>query len=142
MFIVRYRVDNVDETLPFCRALGFRLQDRWGPSFAIVKRHGLSWWLIAPAAAARMGLDAAARGNPPPPRRTVVEVADLDRTMDKLAAQGVYFHGPPITTRRGRQMLVDDPSGRLVELIEPPPRPRREPRSAAGQRPAAAACIV
>ena len=140
MMIVRYRVDNVDETLPFCRALGFRLRDRWGPAFAIVKRRDLSWWLIAPAAAARMGLDAHAKGQPAGPRRTIVEVSDLDRTLDKLAAQGVYFHGPPIVTRQGRQMLVDDPAGRLVELIEPPPRRLRAPRSAPGPRPAVAAC--
>jgi catechol 2,3-dioxygenase-like lactoylglutathione lyase family enzyme len=28
---VRYLVDDVDAALPFYRALGFRLADRWGP---------------------------------------------------------------------------------------------------------------
>ena len=32
---VRYLVHDVDAVLPFYRALGFRLADRWGPPFAI-----------------------------------------------------------------------------------------------------------
>lgn len=131
MRIVHYRVDSVDESLPFCRALGFRLRDRWGQSFAIVKRRDLTWWLIAPEAAMRMGLDVEDHARQRRfPRRAIVEVADLDATLDKLAAQGVYFHGPPITTCQGRQVLVDDPAGRLVELIEPTRQPRNDARRA------------
>ena len=29
MAVVRYIVEDVDESLPFYRALGFRLADRW-----------------------------------------------------------------------------------------------------------------
>jgi catechol 2,3-dioxygenase-like lactoylglutathione lyase family enzyme len=46
--VVRYIVDDVDQALAFYRALGFRLTDRWGPPFAIVKRRGLSLWLSGP----------------------------------------------------------------------------------------------
>ena len=42
---VRYLVNNVDESLPFYRALGFKLADRWGPPFAIVKGKGFTLWL-------------------------------------------------------------------------------------------------
>ena len=35
MSVVRCLVDDVDAALPFYRALGFRLADRWGPPFAI-----------------------------------------------------------------------------------------------------------
>jgi catechol 2,3-dioxygenase-like lactoylglutathione lyase family enzyme len=36
--VVRYLVNDVDASLPFYTALGFKLADRWGPPFAIVKR--------------------------------------------------------------------------------------------------------
>ena len=38
MATVRYLVDDVDATLPFYRALGFKLMDRWGPPFAEIGR--------------------------------------------------------------------------------------------------------
>ena len=37
MTVVRYLVDDVDASLPFYKTLGFKLVDRWGPPFAIVK---------------------------------------------------------------------------------------------------------
>jgi catechol 2,3-dioxygenase-like lactoylglutathione lyase family enzyme len=49
---VRYLVTDVDASLPFYRALGFRLADRGGPPFAIVKRKGLSLWLSGPGTSA------------------------------------------------------------------------------------------
>ena len=42
MPVVRYLVNDVDESLPFYKILGFKLADRWGPPFAIVKRKSLS----------------------------------------------------------------------------------------------------
>lgn len=53
---IRYLVDDVDAALPFYRALGFRLADRWGPPFAIVKRKGLALWLSGPGTSARKKL--------------------------------------------------------------------------------------
>ncbi len=56
MATVRYLVDDIDVALPFYRALGFRLSERWGPPFAIVKRRGLALWPCrrrAPVFAAR-----------------------------------------------------------------------------------------
>jgi catechol 2,3-dioxygenase-like lactoylglutathione lyase family enzyme len=84
MTAVRYLVESVDEALPFYRALGFRLTDRWGPPFAIVKRKGLAPWLSGPGTSARKKLS---NGSTPVPG--------------------------------GRQILVEDPSGNPIELIEP-----------------------
>jgi catechol 2,3-dioxygenase-like lactoylglutathione lyase family enzyme len=53
MAVVRYIVDDVDQALPFYRAIGFRLADRWGPPFAVMKGHGLSLWLSGPGTSAR-----------------------------------------------------------------------------------------
>ena len=49
MATVLYPVHGVDAALPFCLARGFRLTDRWGPPFAIVKRKGLAYGLAAPS---------------------------------------------------------------------------------------------
>jgi catechol 2,3-dioxygenase-like lactoylglutathione lyase family enzyme len=37
MATVRCLVDDVDATLPFYRALGFRLADCWGLTFAVME---------------------------------------------------------------------------------------------------------
>jgi catechol 2,3-dioxygenase-like lactoylglutathione lyase family enzyme len=115
---VRYLVDDVDAALPFYRALGFRLADRWGPPFAIVKRRGLSLWLAGPGTSARKKL---ADGSLPQPggwNRLVIEAADLDATLAKAIAAGGKPRSKPIKGPGGRQVLIDDPSGNPVELFE------------------------
>ena len=118
MSVVRYLVDDVDAALAFYRVLGFRLAERWGPPFAIVKRRGLSLWLSGPGTSARKALG---DGTVPVPggwNRLVVEVKDLDASMDKLRALAVSFRSQPVKGPGGRQVLVDDPSGNPVELFE------------------------
>ena len=79
MAAVRYLVDDVDAALPFYRALGFKLADRWGPPFAIVKRKGLSLWLSGPGTSARKKLKSGALPEPGGWNRLVVEVKDIGR---------------------------------------------------------------
>lgn len=119
MPIVRYLVDDVDVSLPFYRAMGFRLADRWGPPFAIVKRKGLTLWLSGPGTSARKKLSTGALPAPGGWNRLVIEVKDLDATLAKLESIGVRFRSKPLQGPGGRQVLVDDPSGNPVELFEP-----------------------
>jgi len=56
MTAIRYLVNDVDASLPFYAALGFKLADRWGPPFAIVKRKSQSLWLDGPGTSARKRL--------------------------------------------------------------------------------------
>lgn len=51
--------------------------------------------------------------------RIALEVSDLDGTVERLRAAGVPFRTDIITGVGGRQALVEDPSGNLVELFEP-----------------------
>lgn len=118
MATVRYLVHDVDAALPFYRALGFRLSDRWGPPFAIVKRKGLALWLSGPGTSAAKPLKDGSRPQPGGWNRLVIEVADLDQTMAKLSASGARFRGPPVKGPGGRQVLAEDPSGNPVELFE------------------------
>ncbi len=115
---VRYLVDSVDDALPFYRALGFRLAERWGPPFAIVKRKGLSLWLSGPGTSARKALSSGAKPMPGGWNRLVIDVDDLDGTLEKLKASGARLRGRPIKGPGGRQVLIDDPSGNPVEVFE------------------------
>ena len=119
MATIRYLVDDVDESLPFYRALGFRLAERWGPPFAIVKRKGLSLWLSGPGTSARKALANGKRPQPGGWNRLVIEVADLDGTIARLVAVGARSRSRPIKGPGGRQVLIDDPSGNPIELFEP-----------------------
>lgn len=118
MAVMRYLVDDVDAALPFYRALGFRLAERWGPPFAIVKRRGLALWLSGPGTSARKKLASGAVPAPGGWNRLVVEVDDLDATLAKLTALDIKFRSKPIKGPGGRQVLAEDPSGNPVEIFE------------------------
>jgi catechol 2,3-dioxygenase-like lactoylglutathione lyase family enzyme len=115
---VRYLVNDVDAALPFYRALGFRLADRWGTPFAVMKRKGLTLWLAGPGTSARKKL---ADGSLPRPggwNRIVVEAVNLEATLAKAIAAGGQSRSKPIKGPGVRQVLVDDPCSNPVELFE------------------------
>jgi catechol 2,3-dioxygenase-like lactoylglutathione lyase family enzyme len=119
MPVVRYLVNDVDAALPFYKALGFKLSDRWGPPFAIVKRKGLSIWLSGPGTSARKKLKNGSTPEPGGWNRLVIEVTDIDVVVAELQAQGARFRSKPVKGPGGKQVLVEDPSGNPVELFEP-----------------------
>jgi catechol 2,3-dioxygenase-like lactoylglutathione lyase family enzyme len=119
MPVVRYLVNDVDAALPFYKALGFKLADRWGPPFAIVKRKGLSIWLSGPGTSARKKLKNGSTPEPGGWNRLVIEVTDIDVVVAELQAQGARFRNKPVKGPGGKQVLVEDPSGNPVELFEP-----------------------
>jgi catechol 2,3-dioxygenase-like lactoylglutathione lyase family enzyme len=111
-------VDDVDRALVFYEALGFELDQRWGPPFAIVKREDLLLWLSGPGTSASKPL---ADGSTPEPggwNRLVLEVDDLDATMSALREKGTRFRSEPIQGPGGRQVLAEDPSGNPIEIFE------------------------
>jgi catechol 2,3-dioxygenase-like lactoylglutathione lyase family enzyme len=119
MTVVRYLVNDVDESLPFYQSLGFKLADRWGPPFAIVKRKSLSVWLSGPGTSARKPLKDGSKPQPGGWNRLVLEVKDIDATVARLTALGARFRSAPIKGPGGKQVLVEDPSGNPIELFEP-----------------------
>jgi catechol 2,3-dioxygenase-like lactoylglutathione lyase family enzyme len=118
MATVRYLVKDVDASLPFYRALGFKLVDRWGPPFAIVKRKGLSLWLSGPGTSASKKLKDGSMPAPGGWNRLVIDVEDLAVAMVKIEAAGARFRSPAIKGPGGKQVLVEDPSGNPIELFE------------------------
>lgn len=118
MPVVRYLVDDVDASLPFYQALGFKLADRWGPPFAIVKKGSLSLWLSGPGTSARKTLKDGRKPAPGGWNRLVIEVKDIDATILKLQGLQATLRSKPIQGPGGTQALLDDPSGNPVELFQ------------------------
>ena len=118
MAVVRYLVRDVDESLAFYRALGFKLADQWGPPFAAMKGHGLSLWLSGPGTSARKKLKSGQLPEPGGWNRLVIEVKDINETVAKLEALGVKFRAKPIKGPGGQQALLEDPSGNPVEVFQ------------------------
>lgn len=121
MPVVRYLVNDVDESLPFYKTLGFKLVDRRGPPFAIVKKQSLSIWLSGPGTSARKKLKDGSAPEPGGWNRLVLEVKDIETTVTALAAQGAKFRSKPLKGPGGKQVLVEDPSGNPIELFESRP---------------------
>ena len=119
MAVVRYLVNDVDAALQFYALLGFALEARWGPPFAIVKRDDLLLWLSGPGTSAAKPLPGGARPEPGGWNRLVLECSDLAQTMTTLRAAGARFRSEPVSGPGGKQVLVDDPSGNPVELFQP-----------------------
>jgi predicted enzyme related to lactoylglutathione lyase len=51
--------------------------------------------------------------------RIIVQTSNLDREVDVLKKAGVAFRNDIVAGPGGRQILLEDPSGNLVELFEP-----------------------
>jgi predicted enzyme related to lactoylglutathione lyase len=51
--------------------------------------------------------------------RIIVQSSNLDREVEVLKNAGVVFRNDIVAGPGGRQILLEDPSGNLVELFEP-----------------------
>jgi catechol 2,3-dioxygenase-like lactoylglutathione lyase family enzyme len=117
---VRYLVDDVDAAVTFyVDQLGFELEQRMGPAFAIVKRDTLSLWLSGPRSSAAQPTPDGRKPEPGGWNRLVVEVEAIDELVTSLRSAGARFRNDILDGVGGKQILVDDPSGNPVELFEP-----------------------
>jgi len=118
---IRYIVDNVDVALPFYTdLLGFDVKMHPTPGFAVLSRDGLTLYLNQPGAGSAGQPDDA--GEAPAPggwNRFQLVVDDLDAIVEKLRDRGARFRTTVADGPGGRQALVSDPSGNVIELFEP-----------------------
>lgn len=125
MATVRYIVDDVDASLVFYREhLGFREVMHPAPEFAMLVRDDLRLAIVSPVDAGHPGggsrpMPDGTRQQPGGWNRFALEVDDLDSTVDRLRTAGVTFRSDIISGIGGKQVLVRDPSGNLVELFQP-----------------------
>jgi catechol 2,3-dioxygenase-like lactoylglutathione lyase family enzyme len=115
---VRYFVTDVNEAIAFyCNCLGFHVDLPGAPGFAGLAKDDLRLLLHEPGA----GGAGKAGGVPKPGgwNRFQIVVADLDATVERLAAQKVRFRSEITEGPGGRQILIEDPAGNPVELFQP-----------------------
>ena len=117
MTAVRYIVNDVDEAVGFYRdLLGFAVEMHNPSKFAALSRGDLRLLLNAPGA----GSAGKAGGDPRPGgwSRFQIETEDLDGMIARLREAGASFRGETAEAGAGRQILLEDPSGNVVELFE------------------------
>jgi catechol 2,3-dioxygenase-like lactoylglutathione lyase family enzyme len=117
---VRYLVENVDDAVSFyTQQLGFTLEERMGPAFAIVSRDGLRLWLAGPLSSAARPMPDGTKPEPGGWNRLVVEVPDIKVETARLRDAGVRFRGDIVEGPGGSQIVFEDPSGNAVEMFQP-----------------------
>jgi catechol 2,3-dioxygenase-like lactoylglutathione lyase family enzyme len=118
---VRYIVDDVDAAIGFYRdLLGFTVDMRPAPPFAMLSRGDLRLLLSAPSGQGGGG-QAMPDGRRPEPggwNRFQIEVAGLEAEVERLRAAGATFRNEIVHGMGGNQILLEDPSGNLVELFQ------------------------
>ena len=120
MATVRYLVSDVGACSEFyVAALGFTLIQAYGPNMAILTRGDLTLWIAGPGASAARPMPDGAKPSPGGWSRFVIETTDLDGLIAPLRARGARFRNDVVSGPGGRQILVEDPSGNVVELFEP-----------------------
>jgi catechol 2,3-dioxygenase-like lactoylglutathione lyase family enzyme len=115
---VRYLVDDVQAAVDFyTEHLGFTVNMSAAPAFADVVRGPLRLLLSGPASSGARATpdDAAAPGH----NRIHLIVDDLDAEIDRLRDTGVPFRSDVVSGPGGRQILLADPAGNLVEIFQP-----------------------
>jgi catechol 2,3-dioxygenase-like lactoylglutathione lyase family enzyme len=119
---IRYIVDDVDAALAFYRdVLDLEVLMRPGPGFAMLGRGALRLLLNSPDGGGGAGQTLADGATPEPGgwNRIQLVVDDLDATVRQVQGAGAALRGEVVEGRGGRQVLVVDPAGNLVELFEP-----------------------
>ena len=117
---VRYMVDDVDASIEFyTEHLGFELLTSAAPAFADVIRGNLRLLLSGPASSAGRLMPDGTRPSPGGWNRIHLIVADIAAEVGRLRDAGVSFRNDIVTGPGGRQILLEDPSGNVVELFQP-----------------------
>jgi catechol 2,3-dioxygenase-like lactoylglutathione lyase family enzyme len=119
---VRYIVDDVPAAIEFYTTrLGFELRSNPAPAFADVTQGRLRLLLSGPQSSGARATpeDAAGAGR----NRIHLIVDDLDAEIERHRSAGVPFRSEPTSGPGGRQILIADPAGNLIELFQPAPLP-------------------
>ena len=118
---VRYIVTDVDAAIRFYTGmLDFGVVMHPAPEFAILSRGNLNLLLSKPSSrgGGGQGMPDGTVQLPGGWNRFQVEVKDLDSAVERLGKAGCRFRNEIVTGVGGRQILLMDPSGNLIELFQ------------------------
>jgi catechol 2,3-dioxygenase-like lactoylglutathione lyase family enzyme len=117
---VRYMVDDVQESIDFyTKHLGFELLTSAPPAFADVKRGNLRLLLAGPKSSAGRPMPDGEKPGPGGWNRIHFIVDDVEAEVGRLRDAGAQFRNDIIAGPGGKQILLLDPSGNVVELFQP-----------------------
>jgi len=117
---VRYMVDDVDKAIAFyTELLGFEILTNFPPAFADVKRGNLRLLLSGPKSSAGRAMPDGATPGPGGWNRIHLIVDDIGAEVERLRAAGATFRNDIVVGPGGKQILLQDPSGNVIELFQP-----------------------
>ena len=123
MASVRYMVDDVDEAIAFyTKYLDFEILTSYPPAFADVARGNLRLLLSGPMSSAGRPMPDGAKPGSGGWNRIHLIVDDLDTEVARLGDAGAQFRNDILEGPGGKQVLLLDPSGNVVELFQPADR--------------------
>ncbi len=115
---VRYVVDDVQAAIDFYTThLGFTVNTSFVPAFADVVRGPLRLLLSGPASSGARATpeELATAGR----NRIHLIFDDIDAEIARLRDAGLSFLSDVVAGPGGRQILLADPAGNLIELFQP-----------------------
>jgi len=119
---VRYMVDDVEAAVSFYTThLGFTLLSSAAPAFADVSRGDLRLLLSGATSSAGRAMPDGRRPEPGGWNRIQLIVDDIGAEVARL--RGLRFRNDVVTGPGGSQILLEDPSGNVIELFQPRKRP-------------------
>ena len=117
---VRYMVRDVRESVDFyTNKLGFRLLSDSAPAFADVELGDLRLLLSGPGSSAGRPMPDGKVPEPGGWNRVELVVDDIKAEIVRLRKKGIEFRNDVVNGPGGSQILIEDPSGNLVELFQP-----------------------
>ncbi len=117
---VRYMVRDVDTSVDFYTTkLGFKLLTNASPAFADVILGDLRLLLAGPGSSAGRPMPDGRIPEPGGWNRIELVVPDIEAEVNRLRGKGVRFRNEIVRGPGGAQILIEDPSGNVVELFEP-----------------------
>jgi len=120
MVSVRYMVDDVDAAIAFyTKVLDFEILNNFGPAFADVARGNLRLLLSGPASSAGRPMPDGEKPGPGGWNRIHLIVDDIEADVARLRDGGAQFRNDILEGPGGKQVLLQDPSGNVVELFQP-----------------------
>ena len=117
---VRYMVTDVEQAIAFYTTmLGFQVLTNAAPAFADVKRGNLRLLLSGPKSSAGRPMPDGATPGPGGWNRIHLILDDIDAEVERLRGAGATFRNDVVQGPGGKQILLEDPSGNVVELFQP-----------------------
>jgi catechol 2,3-dioxygenase-like lactoylglutathione lyase family enzyme len=130
MVNVRYMVDDVESAVAFyTKFLDFEVLTSFAPAFADVARGNLRLLLSGPTSSAGRPMPDGTKPGPGGWNRIHLVVDDIEAEVARLRDAGARFRNDVLQGPGGKQILLQDPSGNVVELFQPavPSPTRRAP---------------